>query len=110
MNAPSEAALAAQLANDKLPEYASLASTSSCADVRSSAEGATPARCSPPLNVRVIAAEGLAAVHTAVPLTLVYKHEETLPLSVQPLLTVPLGQSVQEEELLTHKSPTKPSA
>jgi hypothetical protein len=106
MNAPSDAALAAQLANDKLPEYASLASTSSCADVRSSAEGATPARCSPPLNVRVIAAEGLAAVHTAVPLTLVFKHEETLP----PLLTVPLGQSVQEEELLTHKSPTKPSA
>ena len=95
------------------PAYASSAYTSSCAAARSSADGATPARCSPPLNVAVIAEEGPELVHTATPLTLVFRHAETpdkLALAIQPLLTVPLGQSVQVDVLPTHAPPTRPPA
>ena len=93
---------------DTFPAYTTSAYTSSCAAARSFGDGGTPARCSPPLNVAVIAAEGPELVHTATPLTLVFRQAERpdkLALPAQPMLTVPLGQSVQVDVLLVHATP-----
>jgi hypothetical protein len=60
-----------------------------------------------------IGAEGPEAVHTATPLILVFRHAEgpdRLALPLQPLLTVPLGHSVQDDELPTHSPFSRPPA
>jgi hypothetical protein len=61
----------------------------------------------------LIGALGPEAVHSATPLTLVFRHAEAPDRSLllaQPALTVPVGQSVQVETLRAHDPLLSPAA